>query len=44
MSGGDDSKQFVAVTVTSNLNTFHTDRRFPGDINIANLKVDNPTR
>jgi hypothetical protein len=39
MSGGDDSKQFVAIIVTSNLNSFHTDRRFPADINIANLKV-----
>ncbi|OXA60513.1 tubulin-folding cofactor B [Folsomia candida] len=38
MSAGDDCKQFVAVTITSNLNSFHTDRRFPGDVNIANLK------
>lgn len=39
MSAGDDQKLFVAVTVTSNINTFNTERRFPLDINIANLKV-----
>jgi hypothetical protein len=37
MSG--DDKQFVAVIVTSNLQEFCTERRFPKNINIANLKV-----
>jgi hypothetical protein len=34
-----ETKQFLAISVTSNVNTFHTERRFPSDINIGNLKV-----
>jgi len=35
---GDDQIRYVAVIVTSNLQEFHTERRFPVDLTIATLK------
>ncbi|ODM93727.1 Tubulin-folding cofactor B [Orchesella cincta] len=33
-----DEKEFLAVTVTSNLSSLETDRRFPSDVTVGNLK------
>jgi len=34
-----ESGTFIGLIVTSNVNEFRTERRFPSDINLANLKV-----
>lgn len=37
-----ETKEFLALTVTSNLSPLESERRFPSDTTVANLKVSTP--